>query len=208
MPGPDPNDRTGAFKYFTFAIVCIILSALATFITNAIFQTDTPIIAVGEEEKVSPSEHLSEAKLAMEGYKAGGEGPWGDVKIARTHLEEIKQADPEYSEAQKLLQELDKRDLEIEKSARKLDLETKRQQRIALADRMEKDWLMQGKDFYVTTSGKDHTTIKIKFRWLTRPDVYQLMQNRQFTAPLDAAGFTKLIFTDGRDHTWTYEMDK
>jgi len=78
--------------------------------------------ATAEPRQVSSeaAEHLSKAKKALaDGYKpVGKDRSWGRVSDAKASLLLIRPADKEYPEAKKLLKEVERRELEIEKSAK------------------------------------------------------------------------------------------
>jgi hypothetical protein len=79
------------------------------------------------------------------------------------------------------------------------------QARVDFANRMEKAFLDQGMDVYVTTPGKLKDTLKLKYVLMSRPMVHQMMQS---TLPDNAKklGFKRMVFTDGYDESWSANL--
>ena len=147
------------------------------------------------------AEHFAEAKKALaDGYKpTGKDRSWGRVKDARQHLEQIQPTDKEYAEAQRLIQEVGRREAEIEKWAQAFA-------RQYYSDELEKVYLSKGMDVEVSVSGTDNTTIKLKYVLMSRPLVYQMTNDSSVTGKLRELGFKKIIFTDGYRNTWTHDL--
>ena len=67
--------------------------------------------------------------------------------------------------------------------------------------------LKQFHDMYVRTSGPGNTTITFRYVLMSRPMVYNLVNDAGFMAKLRSLGFKKAVFTDGYDETWTQVVD-
>lgn len=76
--------------------------------------------------------------------------------------------------------------------------------RVAFASTYEQNMLQQGLDIYASAIGQNKTTFKIKYILTSRPLVYKLMTETNFTEKLKNMGFRKLIMTDG--YNVTYDM--
>lgn len=146
--------------------------------------------------------HLSEAKKALAyNYHPKGENKsWGRVDEARSHLALIPREAKEYAEVQKLLDEVTRRQAEI-------DAWAKVAARDVYANMLEQEYLKKGMDVDISLSGADKSTIKFKYILISRPLVYQLMNDSDFMSNLRSAGFKKVIFTDGYYHTWNIDVN-
>lgn len=71
----------------------------------------------------------------------------------------------------------------------------------------EKELLKKGADVYVTTLGKDSTTLHISHILMNRPRVYNFSNNPSSMATLKSLGFKKVIMTDGYDKTWSFKVE-
>lgn len=71
------------------------------------------------------------------------------------------------------------------------------------ADILETTFLDAGRDVYVKSEGKELRTLRVKYILMSRPLVYKFQQDYKTRETLRDLGFTKLIFTDGYNDTWT-----
>jgi hypothetical protein len=139
---------------------------------------------------LSPQEHLDEAKdhAAKRAYG-----------VAKEHIEAIPETAPEYKEAQKFWRG-------IKPEYDKIEGARAERERDAFADVAERHFLESHMDVYVTVSGPNKTTIKFKYVLMSRPTVYNVMNDSGFVQQLKDRGFKKVIFTDGYDETWEYGL--
>jgi len=172
---------------------------------------DSPLASEQQSPRmpvIDASAHLAAAKEALaDGYRPTGADPcWGRVADAREHLLQIGPSDSGYLEARTLLQEVGRREVQIEKWATETASKLLTDQRVTYAQTLEKEYLKQGMDIYITVSGADNTTIRLKYVLMSRPIVYQLTSDEDAMNALRQQGFKKLILTDGYDSTWTYDL--
>lgn len=80
--------------------------------------------------------------------------------------------------------------------------------RQSYASTLEQTYLKNGMDVTVRTSGAKGSTLTIKYMLLGRPDVYQLVNDDSFLPTLKGLGFRRVVFTDGYDATWSYDIVK
>ena len=76
---------------------------------------------------------------------------------------------------------------------------------------LERFMLGRGVDTYISVSGKDNTTLTVKYVLMSRPAVYQLVNDqneRGFMPMVRDLGFRKLVFTDGFKDTWTVDVPR
>jgi leucyl-tRNA synthetase len=78
--------------------------------------------------------------------------------------------------------------------------------RDALAKSIENEMLDKGFNVDVSATGPDHTTLHLKYIFVSKVFAHQLSENGEFFEQLRAAGFKKLICTDGYDETWTWKL--
>lgn len=99
---------------------------------------------------------------------------------------------------------------EIEKNREKIKkqeiADQKRQagdNRKTFAKEYERKLLDKGMDVYVTTIGKDCSTLKLKWVLVSRPLVHQICNEDGMMGTLRSLGFKKFILADGYDKSWT-----
>lgn len=81
-------------------------------------------------------------------------------------------------------------------------------QRAEFVSRYEDALLSKGMDVVVTASSPEKTTFKMKYVLMNRPLVHKLINEGDMLENLHGRGFTKAIFTDGYDKTWTFDLKK
>ena len=72
----------------------------------------------------------------------------------------------------------------------------------------ERNFLANGMDVSARTSGPKHTTLTLSYVLMGRPTVYQLVNDPTFLSTLSDLGFKMVVFTDGYDSTWRYDVTK
>lgn len=148
------------------------------------------------------ADHLIEAKKALDEWKPNKDPmktTWGRVTDAEKHIEAIKPESKEYSEAQALKKEVDRRKAEIERLAGIMTREF-------MAKQLEQNYLQKGLDVYVSLHDKNKSTMKLRFVLFSRPLVHNLSNDPEFIGALRKSGFKKIIFTDGYDSSWTMSL--
>lgn len=85
-------------------------------------------------------------------------------------------------------------------------LETNPKPRQDYASAREVAFLKQGMDVSVRTGGVHATTLTLSYVLMGRPTVFNLVNDSAFMGAIDELGFKTVIFTDGYDHTWTYDV--
>jgi hypothetical protein len=73
-------------------------------------------------------------------------------------------------------------------------------------EELEKEFLARGMDVELKVSGRENTTLTMRYVFINRPFVYQMMNDPKVFASKRADGFTKVIFTDGYFKTWTCDL--
>jgi len=161
--------------------------------------------------ELTPCEHLMEARQAlMDGYKPDEEPfktSWGRVYDARIHLEAIKHDSPEYSEAQRLMDEVKRRESEIERVSAILTQKYLKKQREEVVGKLER--YFAGKDMYVHVQldGEEETILRLEYMFWSRPLVYRVVNGTGFLPALKNIGFKKVIFDATHDYSWTYDLE-
>lgn len=161
--------------------------------------------------ELTPYDHLIEARKAlMDGYKPD-EDPfktsWGRVYDARIHLEAIKQDSPEYAEAQRLMDEVMRREAEMERASVIQTQKYLKKQREEVMGKLERYFV--GKDMYVHVEleGEEVTILRMEYMFWSRPLVYQVVNGTGFLPALKNLGFKKVIFDATHDYSWTYDLE-
>lgn len=202
-------------KIFVGLMVVILIAI----ISNALNSPSPPLKQSvvkeqpGEQfKKMTSVEHLSAAKTALAtNYKPNRDimkATWGQVSVAKDHLSAIILGSPEYPEAQKLMKEVQRREKEIPKVAVIVAQNIMRKQRKEFADRYERSLLNEGMDVHVSVSGKNDTTLRMKWVLMSRPLVYKIINDENNMSNLKRMGFERIVFTDGYDSTWSIDMKK
>lgn len=70
------------------------------------------------------------------------------------------------------------------------------------------DMLESHRDYKINAIGKNSETLKIQYILMSRPLVHTLINDPATTNVAQSLGFKKVIFTDGYDNTWTYDLTK
>lgn len=161
--------------------------------------------------ELTPYDHLIEARKALlDGYKPNEEPTkisWGRVYDARIHLEAIKDDSPEYAEAQRLMDELKRREAEMERISAILTQRYLKKQREEVVGKLERYFV--GKDMYVHVEleGDEKTVLRMEYMFWSRPLVYRVVNGTGFLPALKNTGFTKVIFDATHDYSWTYDLE-
>ena len=80
--------------------------------------------------------------------------------------------------------------------------------RKAFANELQQEMLKENYDMTINATGKENTTLNIKYVLINRPFVYNFVNNSAVIARMKSLGFTKLILSDGYESTWTYDVAK
>ncbi len=202
-------------------IIVIFLLGIFIIRNTSIVSHDSSIQSIKQQSSVptaqdlfnrmTAADHLKEAQKALNEWKPNKDPmktSWGGVSDARKHLAAIPQNTPESAEKDKLLKEVVRREKEIEKVTRVVAYKIMVQQRKEFAKKYELSLLDAGMDTTITTLGKNHSTLRIKWVLMSRPLVYKLINDGATMANLRKLGFEKVVFTDGYDRTWTSDLTK
>lgn len=151
--------------------------------------------------KMPPAEHLAKAKAALDKNT--------NLNDAKKHLTAIQQNAPEAVEKENLLKEVAKREKEKEDAAKKKLAAEKKitdnvmvQMRKDFANKLELTHLDRGMDTTVTTEGKEHRSLRVRWILMSRPLVHKFINDSNYMATIKSMGFKKLIYTDGYNNTW------
>jgi hypothetical protein len=132
-----------------------------------------------------------------------------EVAQTRAALESITSG-PQHEEAAKLLRSLDQREEEGRKAeqaylakARTNDVSGRKE----YANELETSYLKQGMDVQVSVTGKNSTTLVILYALISRPMVFNMLNNIKIVATWKEAGFTAARLTDGFSRTWNCDLD-
>lgn len=155
--------------------------------------------------------HLIEARKAlMDGYIPDEDSlktSWGRVYDARIHLEAIKDDSPEYAEAQRLMDELKRRETEMERIAAVLTQKHLKKQREEVAGKLERYFVSKNMYVLVQLEGAEETILRLEYLFWSRPLVYRVVNGTGFLPALKNTGFTKVIFDATHDYSWTYDLE-
>jgi hypothetical protein len=182
----------------------VVLCAFGLAISKVETRRDTAAkIAATTPEPASTAKESSPAdKLRVAKEMSSTPAATADqLSEARRLLAEIPTNAPEFKEAKKLIPELDRKINAKQKTAMRDVRET-------VIAKLEKDLLSKGMDFYFSFEGKNQDTLRAKYVLMSRPMVYQITNETDFLKNMELIGVKKVIFTDGFDSSWTYDLDK
>lgn len=193
----------------SFVIGVSILFVMVTWNTK---NTKQPAL-VNEIKPVelTPHDHLMEARKALIDEYKPDEDPfktsWGRVYDARIHLEAIKHDSPEYAEAQRLMEDVKRREAEIERASAVLTQGYLKKQREEVVGKLER--YFAGKDMYmhVQLEGEEETILRLEYIFWSRPLVYRVVNGTGFLPALKNIGFKKVVFDATHDYSWTYDLE-
>ena len=159
--------------------------------------------AASPSPEMTAAQRLTEVRRALADNYQPHRDPmqtrWGRVTDARTHFNSLPADARGSREARQLEAELTRRERAIEQMARMAA-------RQIVVAQMEQRMLSQGHDFEFTLGGQDKTTLTIRYVLMSRPLVYQLTNESDFLSNMRNAGFRRVIFTDGYNSSWTYDL--
>jgi phosphosulfolactate synthase (CoM biosynthesis protein A) len=157
-------------------------------------------------ERLSPAEHLAEAKklLRVDGQEASiSEGLNHIAAIDKTSAI-YKQAD----QARRAFQEAKtKHDAEEVKTRALAEAVAKRLLRVELAKTIENKMLDEGLNVEVSAIGSDQTVLRIKWILVSKVVAHQLAKEAGFFSNARELGFKRIEITDGYDETWWWKLN-
>ena len=80
--------------------------------------------------------------------------------------------------------------------------------RKAYAERLETNFLKDGRDAVFTVSGPKNTVLTMKYVLINRPFVYKIQNESTFISDAKERGFAKVVLTDGFSNSWTWDLTK
>jgi hypothetical protein len=80
--------------------------------------------------------------------------------------------------------------------------------RMRFARDLEHKFLSDGQDFEIRAQGDNAATLRIKWVLIGRPFVYKMVNEGDFMANMKKRGFRTVVFTDGYNGTWRYDVPK
>lgn len=95
---------------------------------------------------------------------------------------------------------------DVTSKADHLEKVVERQTRDLFASVLTEGFIRNGIDMDVTPLGKDGRTLRMKYALMSRPFIYQLQNTANIEDQARKLGFTKVIYTDGFNETWTVHL--
>ena len=122
---------------------------------------------------------------------------------------ELLRLDPtnkDYKAAKDKINSLQEQGRAAEERAEKQRIANDFGSRIGYASTAEANFLKSGMDISVTTMGDRHSTLYMKYVLMSRPTVYNMINDHELLATLRGFGFKTVIFSDGFDSVWQYSI--
>ena len=159
-------------------------------------------------DSLIPSEHLKIAKEEINKYDFK-KGKIGSLTEAKRHLTAISENSPEYKEVKKLEPKIKQLEKEIDRQAKIITENLMAITRKKYAKELENNLLNNARmDTTITTSGKNNTTLKLKYILVSRVFVNELTKDGKLQNTWRSMGFKTIIFTNGYNETWTMNFEK
>jgi len=159
-------------------------------------------------DSLIPSEHLKIAKEEINKYDFK-KGKIGSLTEAKRHLTAISENSPEYKEVKKLEPKIKQLEKEIDRQAKIITENLMAITRKKYAKELENNLLNNARmDNTITTSGKNNTTLKLKYILVSRVFVNELTKDGKLQNTWRSMGFKTIIFTNGYNETWTMNFEK
>lgn len=168
-----------------------------------------PIIKEGEAmiKRWREREAWATAKLAGKNIKEPDSKPvlkqeWADVKA---HLSSIKSTQPQYEKSQALLVAMAEEDKKAAVADAAFQAASWVDARKEFAKRLEQVFIEKRMNTDVSASGPKNTILRIK-RALASKVSANDMSKSDILETAEKAGFKKVVFTDGYDFAWQWEL--
>ena len=149
-------------------------------------------------------DYLDKASNSLKRVNTRNKSTWKNLSKAEEHLKlafrYIKREDSLYKRASSVKNKINQTRKII---SRLIDIEARKE----FAKQIEAKYLNKGMDVYVTVTGRDYTTLKLKYVLFSRSLVHKIMNSAGFVTTLKSLGFKRVIFTDGYDDTWSYTIE-
>jgi len=157
-------------------------------------------------EKLSPIEHLAEAKQLL-----NVDGPQVSISDGLKHIAAIDKGSPLYKQADQTRRAFEearrKRDAQAAKRRELAEAAAKHLLRIELAKTLENKMLDQGFNVDVSAIGKDQTVLHIKWILVGKALAHNISKQGDFFSNARQVGFKRIEITDGYDETWWWKLD-
>jgi hypothetical protein len=179
-----------------------------------------PLLALASSELIERARAFDKRLAENSRPRKPGE-PIGELilKVDNQNMREallaIPHSAPEYDEASRILTSYAKHDEEGRKNMAALmarmiaeDADGRKDH----ANVLERKYLKNGLDIAVSVSGSKNTVLTLRYILFSRPLIYKFVtapddrRESDFLSELRQLGFTKVIFSDGHDKSWTFDL--
>ncbi|MDR4509168.1 MAG: hypothetical protein MRJ65_13210 [Candidatus Brocadiaceae bacterium] len=158
-------------------------------------------------------EHLEEARKALaDDFRLNADPmktSWGRVYDARVHLEAIIQnVSSEYGEAERLMKEVERREIEMERIYEIHTQKHLKKQRDELIEKLDKYFLGKGMDVSIRLEGKEKDILVLGSILWSRPLIYRTVNGTGFLESLKRLGFKKVTYDATHGYSWTFQLEE
>jgi hypothetical protein len=148
----------------------------------------------------------------MDGEKAGLANPHQQqggnlIKLAQDASVSAS-SEKSNEKAHQLLKKINKRELKARQARHGEEEKKLLQLRKLSVPFLERIFPDKDPGYFISVSGENNTTLKIKHIFMSWPLVNKLNRNRNLFDIWQALGFNKVIFTDGYHTSWIYFLGK
>jgi hypothetical protein len=201
-------DRMKTFIYILIALIAILLLFDIKLPKKTIPPTPTPLPQTEVKAPEKPvrvptsAEYLQGAKKSIKNFISDSSKT--SLDDAYWKLSAIEPKDPDYKEAQELLKKVrveqqklhTKEAVETEKTTAVIRKEYAKQLEFTYLDKLHMDTT-------VTVSGKNNTTIKIKWILWSRVSVHEFLKDGKVLSQWREMGFKRYVLDGGYGGTWS-----
>lgn len=191
-------------KWWGIVFIVFALGALANIANQQDSQLPSPS-QTKQKPKRTDTEILNEIESRLIEYEKKLKGYYPDDNMLSTLSDDIVKVtivEAAYSKADNANQN------KIFSKAKLLRPKIELLLREVLAKNMERSLLDKGISSDIQAKGKNKQTLEYKYALMSKAFVYKLVNEGNALETAKKAGFKKLVFTDGFNNNWAYDLTK
>lgn len=192
-------------KWWGILFILIGLGILANIATQQQSQVTQPIKKAEQSPKKTDTEILLEIENRMNEYQKKLKGYYPDDDMLRTLSEDhikLTIVEAAYSKAD------DANQKKVFSKAKSLRPKVELLLREVFAKNMERSLLDKGITTDIQAKGNNKQILEYKYALMSKAVVYKLVNESYALETAKKAGFKKIVFTDGFNSSWTYDLTK
>lgn len=192
-------------KWWGILFILFGLGILANIATQQQSQVTQPTNKAEQKPKKTDTEILVEIENRMNEYQKKLKRYYPDDNILRTLSEDLVKlaiVEAVYSKAD------DANQRKVFSKAKSLRPKVELLLREVFAKNMERSLLDKGITTDIQAKGNNKQILEYKYALMSKAVVYKLVNEGNALETAKKAGFKKIVFTDGFNSSWTYDLTK